>query len=66
MEYEDQGHNDGMEVEEEDPENGGMEMEEMEEDEPVTQEDAWAVIRYDDFICLWSIASLLSFCSSLS
>ena len=52
MEYDDPAYNDameGMEVVEED-ENGGVEMEEgegmEEEDEPVTQEDAWAVIRY--------------------
>ena len=52
MEYDDPAYNDameGMEVVEED-ENGGVEMEEgegmEEEDEPVTQEDAWAVIGY--------------------
>lgn len=37
----------GMEVDDEQmAENGGMEVEEEEEDEPVTQEDAWAVIRW--------------------
>lgn len=52
MEYDGAAYNDameGMEVEEEQQqveENGGMEMEEHEEEDlPVTQEDAWAVIR---------------------
>ena len=52
MEYDDPAYNDameGMEVVEEDENGGGVEMEGEgmeEEDEPVTQEDAWAVIRY--------------------
>ena len=49
MDYEEYNEDaaEGMEVEEEQmEENGGMEIEEQEEeDEPVTQEDAWAVIR---------------------
>ena len=53
MEYDDPAYDnamEGMEVDEEqqqaeDEENEGMEIEEEEEDEPVTQEDAWAVIR---------------------
>jgi hypothetical protein len=50
MELDDPAYNqamEGMEVDEEEPvDEGGMEIEEEEEDVPVTQEDAWAVIRY--------------------
>jgi hypothetical protein len=49
MELDDPAYNqatEGMEVDGEQPvDEGGMEIEEEEEDVPVTQEDAWAVIR---------------------
>ena len=56
MDYDDAAYNnamEGMEVEEEEEQqqheemqdNEGVEFEEQEEEEPVTQEDAWAVIR---------------------
>ena len=53
MDYDDAAYSnamEGMDVEEEqqqeeEQENEGIEFEEQEEEEPVTQEDAWAVIR---------------------
>lgn len=63
MEYDDEAgyDNEGTELEEQQQQQmeyqEGMEIEEQEEeDEPVTQEDAWAVIRY---VCV-----SIRFCSS--